>query len=390
MSNLILPDNLDIASFLDAFWQRKHLFMPGALASFQSPIEPDELAGLACEDEIESRIVLEKGGTEPWELRSGPFDESDFQDLPESHWTLLVQDVDKHLPGVAELLKSFRFLPDWRLDDIMISYAVDGGTVGPHIDDYDVFLIQAWGNRRWSISEKAYSEEDYVPGLDLRILPEFRTDATWLTKPGDVLYLPPNLAHWGVAEGECMTISVGFRSPRLRETLVSGLMSAADVHLPGKRYQDPGRAVAENPGEIKPETRDQLLDLLKSLVNATENDLEIHFGRYITEPKQNLAVYPRDVQTSAEQLLESIGQQEELIKNGYSRLAFSCWDDETPHFFANGKDYAASHVPLPFLKLITDETVIPADTITPWLSQQACLDLLLALINDGHLLFPDD
>ncbi len=390
MSNLIFPNHIDPASFLDAYWQRKHLFMPSALPGFRSPIDPDELAGLACEEEIESRLVLEKGGSSPWEARCGPFDESEFGKLPESHWTLLVQDVDKHLPEVAELLKPFRFIPDWRLDDIMISYAADGGSVGPHIDDYDVFLIQAWGKRRWSISEKPYTEDDYVPGLDLRILPEFRKDAEWLTEPGDMLYLPPNLAHWGVAEGECMTISVGFRSPRVRDVLMNGVMNAADNIFSAERYRDPGRRITDSPGEIRTEMADRLKADLAALAAATEQRMETDFGCYVTEQKPNLQAYPLEQAVSADQLADLIAEQGHLVRNGYSRLAFSCWNGQTPHLFANGRHYPADHVPPAFLKLITEQSEIAAETIQSWLSQQPCRDLLTALVNDGHLLLADE
>ena len=148
MMPLRFPDNLNETRFLKEFWQKQPLLIRGGMAGYKCPLSAEELAGLACEEDIESRIVLEKDGAKPWEARTGPFQEAAFSALPESHWTLLLQDVDKHISEVASLLDSFRFIPDWRLDDIMISYAVDQGSVGPHIDDYDVFLVQAEGKRR--------------------------------------------------------------------------------------------------------------------------------------------------------------------------------------------------------------------------------------------------
>ncbi len=180
MIHLTFPAELTADSFLRDFWQKRPLLMPGGLAGYRSPLTAEELAGLACEEEIESRIVLEKDGDKPWEGRTGPFSEADFSSLPDSHWTLLVQDVDKHIDEVADLLEPFRFIPDWRLDDIMISYAVDQGSVGPHIDDYDVFLIQVEGQRRWLVDSRPGDESNHIPGLDLRILPQITPDNEWL------------------------------------------------------------------------------------------------------------------------------------------------------------------------------------------------------------------
>ncbi len=238
MMQLKFPNGLTTDTFLSRFWQQRPLLMPGGLAEYHCPLSAEELAGLACEEEIESRIVLEKGGNKPWEGRSGPFSEEDFAALPESHWTLLVQDVDKHIEEMADLLEPFRFIPDWRLDDIMISYAVDQGSVGPHIDDYDVFLIQVEGERRWLVDSQPGEESNHIPGLDLRILPEITPDNEWLMKPGDVLYLPPNIPHWGVAEGDgCMTCSVGFRTPSHQEIAAAWFDDLIQQVPPG-RYRD--------------------------------------------------------------------------------------------------------------------------------------------------------
>lgn len=190
--------------FLDEYWQKRPALLRQALPREVLALPPDELAGLACEPEVESRLVRQTGETD-WALRHGPFDAEDFVDLPPSHWTLLVQDVDKHLPEVATLLEAFDFVPDWRLDDIMISYAVDGGGVGPHTDNYDVFLVQAAGTRRWRLSHREFTEKDLLDSCPLRVLREFPVDEDWLLEPGDVLYLPPKVGHWGTAVGECMT-----------------------------------------------------------------------------------------------------------------------------------------------------------------------------------------
>ena len=164
---------LSPAQFLAEYWQKQPLLVRGAWPGFQDPLTPEELAGLACEEGVESRLVLEQGGEKPWEVRHGPFVDDDFLKLPDSHWTLLVQDVEKHIADLAALLEPFRFIPDWRIDDLMISYAPPAGTVGPHVDDYDVFLLQGQGRRRWQISRRPVEPDNCLPDTELRILREF-------------------------------------------------------------------------------------------------------------------------------------------------------------------------------------------------------------------------
>lgn len=210
---------MSVDHFLSEYWQKKPLFIKGALPDFKSPITPDELAGLAVEPDVESRVVLENG-PEQWELRHGPFEDDTFHALPRERWTLLVQGVDTWVPEVAALVDHFRFIPNWRIDDVMISYAADKGGVGPHYDTYDVFLLQGLGRRRWEIGDMC---DDATPRLEhpsLRILREFTARDGWDCEPGDLLYLPPRLAHLGVALGnDCMTYSVGFRAPGVADMI---------------------------------------------------------------------------------------------------------------------------------------------------------------------------
>eukprot|EP00292_Cryptomonas_paramecium_P023422 CAMPEP_0113711920 /NCGR_PEP_ID=MMETSP0038_2-20120614/31063_1 /TAXON_ID=2898 /ORGANISM="Cryptomonas paramecium" /LENGTH=192 /DNA_ID=CAMNT_0000638307 /DNA_START=244 /DNA_END=819 /DNA_ORIENTATION=- /assembly_acc=CAM_ASM_000170 len=191
--------------------------------NFKSPITPDELAGLACEDEVESRLVInweslpktQSKGKQPWELRHGPFKAKEFSKLPETCYTLLVQEVNRYVPEVSDLLQRFSFVPNWRVDDVMVSYAAKNGGVGPHVDNYDVFLVQGLGTRKWTISTRAVplDEERLLPDVDLRILADgVKPEAVWELSPGDILYLPPRVPHLGVAmDDPCMTFSIGFR-----------------------------------------------------------------------------------------------------------------------------------------------------------------------------------
>ena len=275
--------DLSSNQFLSEHWQRQPLLVRNALPDYRSPVSPDELAGLALDADVESRIVLERGDAGPWELRHGPFQDSDFLALPERDWTLLVQAVDLWVPEVKELLKRFNFLPPWRFDDVMVSYAVPGGSVGPHFDQYDVFLLQVEGERQWEIAGLPDGEVELLPQTDLRILRHFEASQQWTLGPGDMLYLPPRVSHWGVALTECLTYSIGFRSPTVSELLgdlaVEVLAQDHELH-----YSDPPLNSAMASEEIAPEFVEQVKDLLlRSLDN--EDLLADWFARFMTTPK---------------------------------------------------------------------------------------------------------
>lgn len=269
--------------FLRDYWQRKPLLVRGALAEYVSPIAGDELAGLALEADVESRLVSNGDVTEPWPVRFGPFAEQDFLQLPPRDWTLLVQAVDLWCPEVADLYRYFDFLPRWRMDDIMASYAAPGGSVGPHFDQYDVFLIQVAGHRRWQIGGYCDDQTPLLAGTELQIIEDFQATEDWLLGPGDMLYLPPGLAHWGVAEDACTTFSLGFRSPLLSDMLAD---LAAELSAQGldQHYRDPVLTSAMGRTEIDPafvaHAKHQLFALL-------DNDplLADWFARYMTAPK---------------------------------------------------------------------------------------------------------
>ncbi|MET0065609.1 MAG: cupin domain-containing protein [Candidatus Thiodiazotropha sp.] len=389
MPEIHFPRGVDTHKFLAHYWQKKPLLFRQALKDFHCPLAPEDLAGMACEEEIESRLVLEKHGASPWEARYGPFDEASFRDLPESHWTLLVQDVDKHLPEVARLIDYFRFIPDWRLDDVMISYAVDQGSVGPHTDDYDVFLFQAMGRRRWKISTRPVAE-DYIPGLDLRIMPDFQAEVEWLLEPGDMLYLPPNVAHWGIAEGEAMTCSVGFRAPSWRDLANAWLESGLGHCLPRQRYRDPPLHPQASPAEIHPEALEQFKTHLRQCLTELDQDPR-WFGRFVTETKEHLQVFPEPQPLAEQDFLNHFRQVSVITRNSYSRFAFSRFGHNNGvALYANGDDY-----PLParlgeFLPVLTHYQELHFGYLQEWLESAEVVSLLCRLHNDGHLQFPNE
>src|SRR5882672_468501 len=213
------PGGLDAAAFMRKHWQQEPLVVRGAFPRFADPLSPREVLALAATPEAASRLVRRRGAA--WSLEHGPFPASRFKQLPRRGWTVLVQDTNHFSRRADALLAQFDFIPHARIDDVMVSYAVPGGSVGPHVDSYDVFLLQGQGRRRWQVSGQ--KDHAFVPGLDLKILQRFEPEEEWVLESGDMLYLPPGVAHYGVAESECLSWSIGFRAPSDRELVAAFL-----------------------------------------------------------------------------------------------------------------------------------------------------------------------
>lgn len=277
--------DLRVDDFMRRHWQRRPRLFRAAFPGFVAPVMPQDLFEIASRDEVESRLV--SGTGRRWRLEHGPFDAGRLPLRARRNWTLLVQGMDLHDDSVHALLSRFRFVADARLDDLMISYAVDGGGVGPHLDSYDVFLIQAQGRRRWRIAPPG--DDALVPGMPLKILANFAPTEEWVLEPGDMLYLPPNWAHEGVAIGECMTFSVGFRAPSRRELLAAWLADCADSPPggPDPRYGDAGTSATARPGEIPEAMQARLTRWLRDW-RPGEAELGDFVGRFLTEPKPNV------------------------------------------------------------------------------------------------------
>jgi len=298
--------------FLTDYWQQKPLLVRAAIPGFNPPIDGDELAGLALEDEVESRLII----GHDWQLEQGPFDAERFSRLPSTDWTLLVQAVDLWVPEVAELLGQFDFLPSWRVDDIMVSYAADGGSVGPHFDYYDVFLLQGHGTRRWQIGQHCNEHTPLTDNPGLKILAEFEPVDEWVLEPGDMLYLPPQIAHHGVAVGDCTTFSIGFRSPAATEMLddlATELLSRGG----SPRYlTDPPLTPDLASGPIP---ASYVRQVKKLILEALDDDqlLAEWFAQFMTVPK-----YPMLVDETGEQRSASVRNNNGSIShfdNGFKR-----------------------------------------------------------------------
>lgn len=283
MKKLALLGNITPTEFLRHYWHKKPLLIRQAIPQFKGPVTASTLFQLAAEDHVESRLITHF--SQQWRLKNGPFTSTTLPDVNKKKWTLLVQGVNLHLPAADSLLRQFNFLPEARLDDLMISYASDGGGVGPHFDSYDVFLLQAHGQRRWQIS--AQQDLTLVDNMPLKILRHFKPEQEFTLEPGDMLYLPPHYAHDGVALGECMTYSIGFRAPTFQELGVAFLQFMSDsIDLPG-RYADLDLKPSKHPAQISKEMVENIAHELKK-VAFTKEDITIFIGEYLSAPKPSV------------------------------------------------------------------------------------------------------
>lgn len=382
---LQLLGGLTAREFMRDYWQKKPLLVRQAIPGFESPISPDELAGLALEEEIESRLVIEHG-ERPWELRRGPFAEDAFAELPERDWTLLVQAVDQFVPEVAELLEEFKFLPKWRIDDVMVSFAVPGGGVGPHFDNYDVFLLQGYGKRRWQVGQVCDSDSPMLQHADLKILAEFVKTEEWVLEPGDMLYLPPLLAHCGTAEDDCMTYSVGFRAPSAAEVLTHFTDFLGQFLPDEERYSDADAQPTSDPTQIQRDALDRLKALLTEHM-SDERLLMTWFGQFMTEPK-----YPEliaGIEIDEEGFLAGLENGAILIRNPSARMAWSEVGDDLV-LFASGQSRLLSANLRELLKLVCAADALHIENLGAWLADDEGRNLLVELVKQGSLEFADE
>ncbi|MEQ1682470.1 MAG: cupin domain-containing protein [Burkholderiaceae bacterium] len=270
-------------TFMRRHWQKKPLLIRQAVPGGLTLLSRAELFEMATRDDVESRLIVRDAGA--WSLRHGPLTRSAIPGLKRPGWTLLVQGLDLHVAAAHALLQRFRFVPDARLDDLMLSYASDGGGVGPHVDSYDVFLLQVQGRRRWRIGRAL--DKTLVPDVPLKILARFEPEQEWLLEPGDMLYLPPGWAHDGVAEGECLTASIGFRAPgrdQIGRELLQRLLDDAESVAEEVLYRDPKQAATSEPARIPAELRAFALDAMARAF-ADERGLDCTLGEMLSEPK---------------------------------------------------------------------------------------------------------
>ena len=323
---LQLINNLTPEQFLAKYWQKKPLLIKNAMPNFTGLLSPNDLAGLACEDDVEARIVKQSKGK--WSVQKSPFDEAFFAKLPAKNWTLLVQSVNHHLIEAADLLAQFNFIPHARLDDLMVSYAPVGGGVGAHVDSYDVFLLQGTGRRRWKIS--AQTDLSWVEDAPLKTLKNFVSEQEWLLEAGDMLYLPPQIAHCGISESDdCMTYSIGFSAPKTQELQHEFLSYLQDNISAEGLYVDPDLKLQTHPAEISADMINNVSQMLQKITWNKDNVADF-LGKYLTEPKLDMVFEPNR-QLSKTKFIESLTQKN-LALDLKSHLLFT-----ENHFYINGE-----------------------------------------------------
>lgn len=281
--------------FLHEYWQKKPLLIRAALPDFQGLLSSHGLKELACQDDVQSRLVTHSNTG--WHVKHGPLDKRDYLQESSSKWTVLVQDVNHHLHPARDLLSCFNFLPHARLDDLMVSYAPMGGGIGAHIDSYDVFLLQGEGERRWQIS--AQQNRELIDDAPLKILKEFTPEQEWVLQAGDMLYLPPGYAHHGIAETDCMTYSIGFRAPSHQEIMSEFLIYLQDNIEAEGFYNDPELPLQDHPAQISAFMQNQVAEILGE-IKWTPSDIHYFLGQYLSEPKPHVVFNPPTSRVSQE------------------------------------------------------------------------------------------
>jgi 50S ribosomal protein L16 3-hydroxylase len=349
-----LLGGLSPQAFMRRHWQKRPLLIRQAVPGVAPPLSRTQLFDLTARDDVESRLVVHADDGR-WRLRHGPFKRRSFPALAQPRWTLLVQGLDLHVQAAHELLARFRFVPDARLDDLMMSFATDGGGVGPHFDSYDVFLLQVQGRRRWHIGR--LKEAELQPDAPLKILTNFQAEQEWLLEPGDMLYLPPRWAHDGVAEGECMTCSIGFRAPeraRWGSEVLQRLLDAAEMPGAETLYRDPAQGATAKPAQIPDALHDFSTDAMARLL-AEPRSVACALGEVLTDLKANVWFDPGSA------LEHHVG----VRLDRRTRMMYDRW-----HVFINGESFVTAGRDATLIRRLADERVLSA-AYTARLSDEA-------------------
>jgi len=361
--------------FLSEYWQKKPLLIRQAVPGFSPELDSDDIAGLACDELAESRLITGSFPEQDWQVRYGPFTDKDFSTLPEARWTLLVQDVEKHYTPLQSLMNRFSFLPRWRIDDLMISVAGPGGSVGPHVDQYDVFLLQVEGRRRWEISESFNAA--LLEDCDLKVLREFSAEQEWLLEPGDMLYLPPGIAHHGVAQDSGMTWSIGMRAPSGADLFLALGEWLAEKDDEGGRYRDPGLSTPLHAGEIDVAAIARFGEFLHASF-PEDPDFRSFLGKFLSRYRLAHEPAPPASTVKPAALVKAFERGKKLRHNPWTRL-FWIADGADAQVFAAGAEYSCA---VDFARSLCDpERLCRLERSLP----DAEMALLCELLNLGHL-----
>ena len=368
--------------FLSKYWQKRPVLLKGVMQPFPDLISPEEIAGMSCDERVESRLIVQGPGKNRWQLQRGPFKPSTFKKLPKKSWTVLVNGVDRFVPSVHAFLDEFSFIPFWRMDDIMISYAVDQGNVGAHVDNFDVFLVQASGKRKWMIEDRPVLKDDFIPDLPIRLLKKFKPTHEWVLEPGDVLYLPPRFPHHGVAQGDgCMTISVGCRAPTINE-VINGVVTNALIQSDDTlRYNDPD-LTAQAPGEIPPSAIKKIKSALEKALTS-EEFLGEWLGRFVSDPYSDVRLEEHAEKVPASKVKSTLKGALALVRTEGSRFAFIKGKGTAIQFYVNGDRTDLKGKSAALAQVMANHLVVPTEMVQPYLQDKGCLELLSMLLSTG-------
>jgi 50S ribosomal protein L16 3-hydroxylase len=358
---------------LAEYWQKKPLLIRQAIPNFIGLLSPNDLAGLACEENVQARIISQK--KDVWQVKHGPFDDADFAKLGKKNWTLLVQSVNQHLSEAADLLAQFNFIPHARLDDLMVSYAPTGGGVGAHVDSYDVFLLQGSGKRNWKISSQ--TDLSLVENAPLGILKHFKPEQEWVLEAGDMLYLPPQIAHWGVSESDdCMTYSIGFRAPKTQE-LQHEFLNYLQDHIQAKGlYSDPNLSLQNHPAEISDDMISKVGEMLQKITWDKKHVADF-LGKYLSEPKVDVVFAPNKKISKVE--FNKQLATKTLWLSLKSQLLFA-----HDNFYLNGEKLTVPAVIYNEIKYLADYNHLKTDALEANI-HEACSDALYDAYLAGYV-----
>lgn len=388
---------MTINEFLQEYWQKKPLFIKGAFPSLKDPLTPETIAGLTLEEFIPSRLIIEREEASQespqdnpwkttWELHHGPLESEQFTKLPPKKWMVVVNDLEKFLPHLQFLLEPFSFIPRWRFDDLQVTYGPDEGNVGPHWDDYDVFLLQGRGKKRWQISYDAVSEDDFIEGPPIRLIENFTPHQEWLVETGDLLYLPPRIGHYGVNVGKSVTWSIGYRMPKINELFHEFSTTRLAKLSYEERLTDKDLAYQSHSGELSHQSIAALQHLLQERFLLEYEEVGEWFGRFLTEPKMYQEAYPLESFIGASYLANLLIADQDLERHPGLPFIYSVFKNKAMLFVA-GEAFSVSLALVPLLQRLTEQTTFARHELLPYFSEPEAEELLVTLFNEGYLLY---
>ena len=377
-------NGLSPADFLAQYWQKQPLVIRGGFKNFNDPISADELAGLACEEEVESRLVYQKG--DEWHAEHGPFD--DYQHLGDRNWSLLLQGVDHWDSDVAALISPFRFLPNWRIDDVMVSFATPGGGVGPHVDNYDVFIVQGSGKRRWQVGSKDNYTEVVAHSALLHVEP-FEAIIDVEMNPGDILYIPPGFPHQGTTLENSMSFSVGFRTMAKQQLLSAYADHLLDNELATQMVEDADRPACNQPGLIDGADVKRLRDgLLSTLADPAQ--LQQFLGLQLSQAKHELDLQPDEAGFDPQEIVQLLNDGHRLQRLGGLRCLYfeqSDKNSDTCQIYVNGECFTLDSHLFGALQLFCDHEQLTGAELAPWLAEPAVVSFVGKMLKLGYWYF---